>query len=167
MNWPIAAADAARFWSRVERGAPSACWPWRAGLFTNGYGQFAFISRENGRRVQRPVGAHRVAWALTHGRSIPCGLVVMHACDNKPCCNPAHLSLGTALDNTRDSIAKGRQRYVRGSRHGVAKLTEGEVGDMRRIFAEGGHLQREVAEAFNVSQSTVSLIVRNRIWGHV
>jgi hypothetical protein len=33
---------------------------------------------------------------------------VMHACDNPPCCRLAHLSLGTDLDNVRDSMNKRR-----------------------------------------------------------
>jgi len=41
-----------------------------------------------------------------HGDPGP--LVVMHACDNRSCINPDHLSVGTARDNVRDMIAKGR-----------------------------------------------------------
>lgn len=53
------------------------------------------------------VRAHRAAWTVTFG-PIPEGVYVLHSCDNPPCCNPHHLWLGTALDNTRDIIAKGR-----------------------------------------------------------
>lgn len=36
------------------------------------------------------------------------GPFVLHTCDNPPCCNPAHLYRGTALDNARDRDTRGR-----------------------------------------------------------
>lgn len=53
--------------------------------------------------------AHRQTWVFTHGQ-IPHGLHVLHRCDNPPCCNPAHLFLGTNLDNIADRVRKGRSR---------------------------------------------------------
>lgn len=44
---------------------------------------------------------HRTVYAETIGE-IPDGLMVRHSCNNPPCCNPEHLSTGTALDNARD-----------------------------------------------------------------
>lgn len=86
------------FWSRVDRsGGPDACWPvLNAG---DDYGRVLVGSRR--------VGAHRVAWEMAHG-PIPDGMVVMHGCDNPPCVNVAHLSLGTQLDNIADRVRKGR-----------------------------------------------------------
>jgi hypothetical protein len=51
--------------------------------------------------------AHRLAWIDAYG-SIPAGLYVCHHCDRKLCVRPDHLFLGTAQDNSRDMIAKGR-----------------------------------------------------------
>lgn len=49
---------------------------------------------------------HRLAMELA-GYDID-GWVVLHKCDNPPCCNPAHLTLGTIADNIHDAQAKGR-----------------------------------------------------------
>lgn len=52
--------------------------------------------------------AHRVAWELAQGRSIPDGLRILHQCDHPRCVNPTHLVLGTQADNIADAVAKGR-----------------------------------------------------------
>ena len=51
----------------------------------------------------------REAWELANG-PIPDGMFVCHTCDNPPCCNPAHLFLGTPSENVLDAVAKGRWR---------------------------------------------------------
>lgn len=93
---------AVRFWSKVD--TSGACWEWTAACTDNGYGIFAsrfhLLSRK----------AHRAAWELTNG-PIPTKLLVLHHCDNRKCVNPSHLFLGTAQDNTRDAVAKGRLDY--------------------------------------------------------
>lgn len=58
-------------------------------------------------RSSKLITTHRAAWIVTHG-PIPDGLQVLHRCDNPPCCNPAHLFLGTQLDNVSDMNAKRR-----------------------------------------------------------
>lgn len=50
---------------------------------------------------------HRLSWRLTHGE-IPLGMIVMHTCDNPPCCNPDHLKLGTFKENSQDASRKRR-----------------------------------------------------------
>lgn len=93
------------FWSRVDRsGGPNACWPVRGA--GNDYGRVLV----GGRRV----GAHRYAWEQERG-PIPDGMVVMHGCDNPPCVNVAHLSLGTQVENIADRVRKGRS--ARGNRN--------------------------------------------------
>lgn len=75
------------------------CWIWTAPLSTLGYGWF----RCNGKRTQ----AHRFSLEIFKG-PIPEGLFALHTCDNRWCVNPDHLYVGTALDNARDMVARGR-----------------------------------------------------------
>jgi hypothetical protein len=89
----------------VDRsGGPDACWLWTRSRGGRGgherrYGHL----QVNGKLAY----THRLAYELAFG-PIPEGLLVLHRCDNPPCCNPAHLFVGTSADNTADRIAKGR-----------------------------------------------------------
>lgn len=83
----------------VER--PSGCIEWTGLLHPAGYGRLWV----NGKLTY----THRFAWELVNG-PIPAGMLIRHlVCDNPPCCNVAHLALGTDADNMADKIAKGRQ----------------------------------------------------------
>ncbi len=90
------------FWRLVDKSAgEDACWPWTAAKM-RGYGQFWLKDRR--------VIAHRYAYEAANG-SIPesdVEILVMHLCDNPPCCNPRHLRLGTDADNIADMWNKGR-----------------------------------------------------------
>lgn len=94
------------FWSRVDKRGEGECWLWRGSLSRKGgYGALC-----HGGKTLR---ATRVAWSLAHGRPFPDGLLACHSCDNPPCVNPAHIWAGTAADNMRDALAKGRVRFAK------------------------------------------------------
>jgi hypothetical protein len=95
---------AKRLRARVRIDKLTGCHLWTGFRNSDGYGQM----RVGG--VNRTT--HRIAWEAAHG-PIPEGMVVMHTCDNPPCCNPAHLKLGTPGDNVRDRIERGRGRGAR------------------------------------------------------
>lgn len=81
------------------------CWVWGGHRNKQGYGRKAFGSKRKG--TYRGYYVHRLAWEWVNG-PIPEGMCVCHRCDNPPCVNPAHLFLGTNLDNVRDREAKHR-----------------------------------------------------------
>lgn len=92
---------AAKFWANVDTSAGAfECWPWlQSRDLRGGYGQL--------HTWPKVLKAHRVAYELGHG-AIPEGAQVRHTCDNPPCCNPAHLSIGTSQDNHDDMVRRGR-----------------------------------------------------------
>ena len=154
----------ARFWAKVARGSETECWPWTASTAGGGYGQF-------GLRAGSCIPAHRFAWVATHGPILD-GLWVLHRCDNRPCCNPAHLFLGTRQDNMDDMVAKRRHWAHRGlpgnlgEQNGRAKLTAEQVREIRKRHADG-ESQSSIARDYPVGRIKVGQIVRGESWRHL
>ncbi len=161
------------FWSCIDKHGPSECWPWAGACFNQGYGEVS----HGGARWR----AHRLVWTLVNG-PIPTGLHVCHSCDNPPCCNPAHLWLGTHADNMADKARKGRGEQVRGDnhyarthpewlargeRHGLARLTEAHAQAVRRVYATGTYSQAQISRVLGVSHTVISKIVRGKTYRHL
>jgi len=159
------------FWSKVHIGKPHECWEWQGARTSSGYGNLTW----HGLHVQ----AHRIAYYLSSGNI---GLLtgfdrkeggrktykrfVLHRCDNRPCCNPAHLFLGSLRTNMLDAYVKGRKIQPR-SKHVNAKLTAEQVKEIRRKYDSGMTLQIHLAKEYGVSQRVISLIVRRETYKDV
>ncbi len=87
---------------------------------------------------------------------------MLHKCDNRLCCNPEHLFLGSHSDNTRDAVAKGRQFFPdnRGAHSANAKLSPSDVTLIRDVYSAGGISQQQLASRYGVHQMTISKVVR-------
>lgn len=145
------------FWSRVQIGSKGACWTWTACRDGKGYGLVRWAKCKS--------RAHRVAWQLMCG-AIPAGICVLHHCDNPPCCNPAHLFLGTLRDNIADKVAKGRGRGAPGERQRNAKLNEPKIRQIRDLRRAGFTL-RWIGSRYGIAETTVCGIANRRAWRHV
>lgn len=91
----------------------------------------------------------------------------MHACDNRCCVNPKHLSLGTHLDNTRDMLRKGRygkHGRTRGEAHYMAKLTRQDVFAIEKEWALKQPRLSALAKKYGVSVYTIADVIRGKAW---
>lgn len=141
-------------WTVTEFG----CWEWNGPRDRAGYGKIKYRGLKQ--------MAHRFAYESWVG-PIPPGLIVRHRrCHNPPCINPAHLEIGTQVDNMRDMYEAERNNNARGEKCGSAKLTEPEVVRIRELRSQGW-LFRQLAEAFGVSETLVRMVVKRRAWKHV
>lgn len=139
-----------RLWEKIACGGPDECWPWTGSTVSKGYGS---IGHEG-----KTLSAHRVVWQITNGD--PGNLHVLHWCDNPPCCNPAHLFLGTNADNQHDRLRKERWRKS-------DRLNADLVRAIRSAYDPVINTHRELAEMFDVSPATIGLVIQKKIWTHV
>jgi hypothetical protein len=99
-------AREAGFWARVVRsGEFNACWPYRDAK-PGGYGRFSTGKALVGSTIAHVI-AHTLATGLAHAPGTTVDL--RHLCDNKPCCNPAHLQPGTRSENLKDRWAATKE----------------------------------------------------------
>ena len=149
---------AERFWAKVDKSkGESGCWEWTGAKASNGYGKTY--------HHKRPVDTHRVVWEITNGE-IPNGLFVCHTCDNKSCVNPAHLFLGTPLENMIDKVNKGRHNSPRGEGNAFHKLTDELVISVRKQHAAGVSIYR-LSKDTGISKTTLRSAINRRTWRHV
>lgn len=131
------------------------CLEWQAGKNQHGYGTF----KVGGKGWL----AHRASWFIFKGQD-PGALKVLHKCDNPACVSPAHLFLGTQVDNIDDMVKKGRN--IKGESVPNAKLTETDVLEVRRL-AKQGWQQKDIAKRFQVSKPCISRLLSGKTWKHL
>jgi hypothetical protein len=149
----------AKFWEWTAKADDDSCWTWVGEKVPAGYGQLRFTTNHR----KWSLRAHRVSWMIANG-PIPDGMLILHKCDNRACVNPAHLFLGTDMDNVVDRLVKRRQ--PRGYRNAAAKIVEADVVLIRTLFAFGA-MRSAIAAHFGITPQHTSEIINGRKWRHV
>ena len=143
-----------RFDENYDLVPETTCWIWNKSCGPQGYGKISIDHKD--------IRAHRLSWELHHG-PIPDGMLVCHHCDVPECVNPDHLFLGTAKDNTQDSIKKGRMTRMRSEDAYAVKLTRGKVAKIRQLRASGISYQG-IANRFNVGPTCIMRVCKHITW---
>jgi hypothetical protein len=149
------------FWARVKK--TQSCWEWQGAKNGTGYGSVGWHGKT--------YSAHRVAAYLAGmltdmkapNATDRANTHVLHKCDNRKCCNPDHLFLGSYRDNMLDAYKKNRKSQLQGEAHTNAKLSNKQAQEIRKRY-EAGEMQIPLAKEFNVSQKVISLIIRNETY---
>lgn len=117
-----------------------------------------------------PMGYNRVVLRDEDGKSYYVGvhyLVLMSFVGPKPegytVCHIDNDKMNNKLENLRyDSL---RENSIDMYRHGykitVGKLTVEDVVEIRRLYATGKYLQKDLANIYNVSQSNISRAIKS------
>jgi len=116
-------------------------------------------------------GNHRKAWCDANGvdiNTLRSDQHIMHSCDNPPCINPDHLSLGSHLDNMADMRAKGRSFKGIGQTSHNARLTDADVHSIKDALRDPYRgIVTALAKKFGVRQQTISAIRSGDNWAHI
>jgi len=143
----------------LEQCAPAnekGCRVWTRAINYKGYARLA--SKPHG-----TVQVTRIIWMEVNNQKIPEGMLVMHTCDNPPCCNPEHLFLGTVKDNAADASIKGINCH--GEKHPLAKLNEQQV----RVIWKLKHLVSPyfLATIFGIKVRNIYRIWEGELWKNI
>jgi hypothetical protein len=144
----------ARFLDKVAPPDANGCHLWTAYTDQKGYGQFRYLSRT--------VKAHRYASGMLDW---PPEIVTRHLCNVPACVNPEHLTFGSNADNMHDMVEADRQ--AKGTDVFQSKLTEEQVLEIRRRYADGGVTQQALGDEYGVARSLISKIILRKVWAHL
>lgn len=129
------------------------CLPWPFAKLGNGYGTVEFEGKTN--------LAHRVVCTMVHGQPPSEKRDAAHACGNRICVNPHHLSWKTRAGNEADKLL--HDTVARGERSGTAKLTEEDVREIRRLG--GSSSLSEIGRRYGVNKTAIHKILNGQSWG--
>ena len=145
------------FFNKLIITEEDSCWGWRGSLHKkHKHGKL----RHSGQDYL----AYRLSWEFHRG-VIPPNISVCHSCDNRACCNPKHLFLGTQKDNVKDMVHKNRQ--AKGEKIYGAVLTPFKVRFIRRLWKTNTYNMVQIANLMEINYQTIVKVIQRKTWRHV
>ena len=133
------------------------CLEWPFILDRNGYGRISIEGKSH--------GVHRLICGILAGRDLRTNEDAMHACDNPPCCNPRHLSIGSRADNLEDARRKGR--LSRKHRSPLATYSDEDVLTLRVMYASRTGNIKTLARKCGITYNAAKKMIRRDSYKHL
>lgn len=114
---------------------------------------------------EKQVSLHRFIMECWHGVE-PASTVVRHLDGNHLNNALENLAYGTVQENVDDAFSH-IGNYAEGERNGMAVLTENDVLEIRRLYAEG-KTPTEIAKNYpGITPEAIGIAARRKSWRHV
>lgn len=126
------------------------CWIWQSALDKQGYAKCSATSPYSNKvygKVSRQILVERLK------RDISSAEIAMHICDNPQCVNPKHIKLGTASENNKDTVLKGRRKDK-------LKVSLDKWTEIYKLYKQGQTLEA-IAPLYGVTCQRIGQIVRS------
>ncbi|USL89303.1 HNH homing endonuclease [Bacillus phage vB_BceH_LY2] len=112
-------------------------------------------------RYRKKIKLHRYVYMLNTGdMNLSKEIVIRHKCDNRECCNLAHLTKGTVQDNNQDMVDRGR--YRTGVNHSKSYLKKEDYFLIVELLKNNNG--REVSRMTGITYDIVREIKNNTHW---
>jgi hypothetical protein len=149
------------YFNQIRNKDSNICWIWPGPV--NRYGRFMVDYQE--------YAAHRISY-LYHNNMIQSEFFILHKpfiCKRKDCINPKHLYEGTQKDNLQDAVnMRTHDGFNRkGSKSPNAIINEAIAYKILFERDAFGFTQQYLANKYNISLTTVNLILNRKAWKHV
>ena len=69
-------------------------------------------------------------------------------------------------ENVHHAVNAGLQDN-RGSKHGMSKLDESQVLEIRKLYATGNYVYKDLGKMFDITQPLISYIINRKMWTHI
>lgn len=138
--------------------------PLKPGVGNNGYLACNLCDGAGGRKRR---SVHRMVALAFHEPSPKDKLFALHRNGDKLDNRPDNIYWGTLQDNALDAVRHGTWVDNAGEKFGRSKLTNSEVREIRRRYAAGGILQKELGAEYGVAANTICYVVQRKTWKHI
>lgn len=141
------------------------CWIFKGKKDAYGYGSKSVRMIVDGKKVRKYIKVHRAVWEIINGETELC---VLHSCDNRACCRPDHLFVGTHGDNIRDMYSKGRANLKRpfGEDNKRSKYSNETILTIIKDYRDGVR-RVDISKKYDMPSSSLSAIMLGYSWSKV
>ncbi len=145
------------FWDKVKILTKDECWEWTGPKDKDDYGRTGFSTNGKGYTYRANRLAHFLANPDDDEHQVVC-----HTCDNKSCCNPNHLILGSLKENKEHAINRGKISRVKMTWEIVRKIREEYVKNPDMSHSDLNDIGKEFG--IELSYGAIMRMCKNEGW---